>query len=106
MSQRLEEDTKAADAVVEILAETACGHFLLEVPVRRHDDLDVDWNLACRPEALNGAVLQNPQEQGLAVRRQLSDLVQEKDTAVRHPEQPFRLGDRSGECSSRVTEQS
>src|SRR2546426_10823458 len=106
MPQRLEEDTKAADAVVEILAETPCGHFLLEVPVRRHDDLDVDRNLACRPEALNGAVLKDPQEQGLALGRELSDLVKEEDSAVSHPEQPLRLSDRSGEGSSRVSEQS
>src|SRR5439155_25724483 len=100
MPQRLEEDTKAADAVVEILAETPCGHFLLEVPVRRHDDLDVDRNLACRPEALDGSVLKNPQQQRLTLGRQLSDLVEEENAAVSHAEQPLRFSDRSGESSS------
>src|SRR5262249_55547127 len=77
-----EGDGKYAQAIVEIFPEVALGDGLLQVAVGGGDDPHVDPNGHAATNALELALLENPQELGLGRQRQLADLVEEQGPAV------------------------
>ena len=76
-------DREHGKAVVEVLAELALGHHALEVAARRGDEAHVGADLHVRPDAREGALLQEPEQLHLERHAQVADLVEEQRAAVR-----------------------
>src|SRR5207247_4773696 len=86
VAQRREPDREDAQAVVEVLAESAGLHLLVEVPVGGHDDSGVDRAGAVLTHRADLPLLQHAQELRLERRAGLRDLVEEERAAARHLE--------------------
>lgn len=65
LAERRQEERKNVNAVVEILAESAAFHEVVEVAVRGDDGADVDGDGAVAADALDLAFLQHAKEFGL-----------------------------------------
>ncbi len=98
-------DADHAEPVVEIFAELAFGHPLLEVRVGRGEHADVHrlWTrLADRHDL---ALLQESQQLRLDVERQVADFVEEQRASDRRSNQSLLIGDRAGEAAAAMPEQ-
>ena len=104
-SQRRKQQGHHVEPVEQILAELAAGDRRGEIHVARPDDPDVDLTraLASHPADLTG--LERPQQLGLQLERQGSDLVQKDCAPVGQLEQPGLGCDRSGEGAPLVAEE-
>ena len=70
LAERGNADREDADAVEEVFAEEALGDELVEGPVRRRDDPDVDLDRDRAADPVERALLEHAQELGLRGRRQ------------------------------------
>ena len=82
LAQRRNAKWKDGEAVIEIGAEPALAHFVLEVAIGRGDDAHVDAVNTVAADTLNLPVLQGAQQLWLQFERQLADLVEEQRAAV------------------------
>ena len=93
LAQRRHLHANHAQPVVQVLAKLPFADALLEVGVGRRDDAHVDLlgpHLAQRHDL---ALLQEPQQLGLDVHRQVADLVEEQRAAGGRPHQARLVGD-------------
>src|SRR6202142_3288911 len=82
LAKRRKLDAYLGDAEEEVTAKAPCVHLRAEVPSRRSEHAHVD-RLECRPShALDLLFAQGAQELGLKLDGQLSELVEEKRTAI------------------------
>ena len=105
LAQRRDAELHDVEPVVEILAEPARAHELLQVAVGRREDAHVHVPhplLAHRPHL---ALLQDAQELRLRRRRELAHLVEQERPAVRLAEEPGSRAHRAGEGALRVPEE-
>ena len=70
------------DAVVQVFAETAFPHQLLQVHIRGADQADIHRNGLGTAHTHHASVLDHPQQLGLQVQRNIADFVQEQRPAV------------------------
>src|SRR6185295_2742574 len=77
LAERRYRDPDDIETVVQILAELAALHFLLDDAVRRGEDADVDAGLLRLADAAHLALLEDAEELHLDLRRELADLVEE-----------------------------
>ena len=70
-------DRKHVQPVVEVLPELAFPDQLFQVPIRRRDDADIDLDRLLAPQPLDLLLLQDAQQLGLDLGRQLADFIQE-----------------------------
>ena len=99
------ENPNHAQAVVQVLAKLAFRHALFEVRVggRQHPHVDfLRFRLSDRHDLL---LLQEPEQLGLDVEREIADFVQEQCAARRRPHQPGLIRHRPGEAAALVTKQ-
>src|SRR5262249_47246736 len=75
-------DLDDVEAVVEILAEFALGHGLLEAPVGCSDDPGVDLDRRVSADSREAKVLQYMEEFGLQREGKLTDLIEVDGTLV------------------------
>src|SRR2546425_10048033 len=92
-------------SVVEVLAELATGHRVLEVPIRGGDHARVDIDQRVPPHASEAKVLEHMEQLGLQGERQLGDLVQIDRALVGILELPRLPPVRAGEGPLLVAEQ-
>src|SRR5439155_8357190 len=92
-------------AIVQIVAEAALLDEGLEVPVRGGKDPHVDPDRLLTADALEGALLQRPQELGLELRGHVAHLVEEQRAAVRQLELAELALPGVGERTALVAEQ-
>ena len=93
------------EAVVEVLAEAPGADLLLEDPIGRGDDPDVDLLGLAVADAKDDALLERAQQLDLEVQRELADLVEEERPPVRRLELARTRGDRPGERAAHVPEE-
>ncbi len=105
LAQRRLRQAQHAEAVVEVGAETAIADSGFEIMVRGRDDAHVDAHGVVPAEALVGAFLQEAQQRGLALHRQIADLVQEQGAAMGHLDAAELAAGRAGEGAALVAEQ-
>jgi hypothetical protein len=105
LAQRREAQREHVEAVVEILAEAALGDRAGEVDVGGGEDADVDPDGAVAADGLEGALLQDAQQLGLGVDRELADLVEQEGAAVGHLEPAGAVLGGPGEGAADVAEQ-
>ena len=98
-------DLNAGQAVVEVLAELARGHGVGQVHVGGGDDAHVGLLHLGGADFHELAVLQDAQQQGLGLARQLADLVEKEGPAVGLLEVALPLADGAREGSLLVAEQ-
>ena len=91
--------------IVEVLAEAALGHLLGQVAVGGRDDAHVHPRRPLGADRVDLALLQRAQQLDLHVERQLADLVEEQDAAVRLLELAQVLVGGAGEAALLVAEQ-
>jgi len=91
-------------AIVQIATEGAHAHRVLEVAVRGSDQANIGFERVFATHSLEGAVLENPQQEELRGGRDLTDLVEEERTALGDLESSALETRRPGECASLVTE--
>src|SRR2546425_3275706 len=91
-------------SVVEVLAELATGHRVLEVPIRGGNYARVDIDQRVSPHASEAKVLEHVEELGLKGERQLGDLVQVDRALVGILELPQLPPVRAGEGPLLVAE--
>ena len=85
------------EPVEEILAEPALLHHLPQIDVGRGDDADVDLDRLHAAEPHELALLNDAQQLGLRLERDVADFVEEDRAAVGEVEQPLLRVDRAGE---------
>ena len=91
--------------VVEIHAEGAALHLRREVAIGGGHQADIELPGARAPHAFKLALLQDAQELGLQLRRQLADLIEKDGAAFGHLELALLLRHGAGEGSLLVPEQ-
>ena len=80
---------KDAQAVIQVRPESSLGDRGLEIDVRRRDQPHVDAAGLGRADALELAFLQDAQQLGLQLGRELADLVEKNRAAVGQLEPPL-----------------
>ena len=73
------------------------AHFVVQIPVRRRDDADVDLHRLVASERLELLLLEHAQRLDLGLERQFADLVQEQRASVGKLDAPDAPFERSGE---------
>jgi hypothetical protein len=105
LTQRRHRQRQHVEPVVQVLAEGARGHGGLEIDVGGRDHAHIDLDRARAADAIDGAFLQEAQQVGLHVQRQVADLVEEQRAVVRAFDQAAPLPVGTGERALLVTEQ-
>ena len=82
LAQRRQPDRERVDAVVEVLAEARVADELLERPVGRRDQPEVDFDRRVAAEALEAPLLEHAQQLRLRDDRQVADFVEEQRAVV------------------------
>ena len=103
--QRGQLDQDDVETVIEILAEQAARHALLQALVGRGDDAHVDADRGLAADAVELALGEHPQEPRLERQRHVADLVEEERAAVGLLEAAAALRIRPGEGAALVSEQ-
>ena len=104
LAQGRRSDGNYVQAVVEILVEFAFADALSEVAIGCGDEADVDAYIFRTAYPLKFALLQNAQELGLDLERQLPDFIQKERGAVGLLETADALLDGAGEGALHVSE--
>ena len=106
LAQRRQSQADLGQTVVEVLAEPALPHQLVQVTMGRADDADVDRDLLAPADPLDHPLLQEAQQLGLQPERQVADLVEEQRCRRSACSmRARRLLDRAGEGAALVAEQ-
>ena len=105
LAQRRDAQRKHGEPVVQVGAEPAVRDLGRQIAVGRRHDPDVDPDRLVGAHALHLTLLQDAEELGLRVERQLADLVEEQRAAVGELELPGAVGDRTGERAADMAEQ-
>ena len=98
-------DANDAEAIVKIFAELALGHALFEIRVGRSKNAHVHalrTRLSDRHDLLQ---LEEAQQLGLDVDRQVADFVEEERAARRRAHQTGLIGNRSRKAAAAMAEQ-
>ena len=82
LAQRRHLHGKDVQPVEQVLAEAAGADRRVEVPMRGRDDAHVAVDRAIAADALEGALLQHPQQLHLHLQRHVADLVEEQRAAL------------------------
>ena len=93
------------EAVEEVLAKLPFLHHLAELDVGRGDDADVDLDGLDAAEPHELALLDDAQQLGLGLERNVADLVEEDRPLVGELEEPLLRVDRAGEGALHVAEE-
>src|SRR3990172_4375607 len=106
LAQRRDGHVNHVEPVIEVLTETLVGNPRDEIAIGGGDDPNVDDRRdATRPHALNLAVFQKPQEQGLHAQAHLADLIHEHGPAVGLIEQAALVAIGIGKAAAYVPEE-
>ena len=105
LAQRRQLDRDDVEPVVEVLAEPAFLHRLLEVDVGGGDQAELGLDRLGAADALDLAFLNRAQQLGLQVEPQVADLVEEQRAVRRELELAELLAVRAGERAALVAEQ-
>ncbi len=105
LAQRRRAERDDVEAVEEVLTEASAADLLLEIPVGRGDDANVDARSLLRADRLDVAALEDAQHLGLRPRREVADLVEEDRAAVGGDELADLLAHRAGEAPLLVAEE-
>ncbi|KPH64466.1 hypothetical protein ADT71_11335 [Novosphingobium sp. ST904] len=105
LAQGAQGEREDVEAVIEVRAKAAFGHFGRQVAVGAGDHANVHLDRACRADRHHFLFLQGAQQLGLEGKRQFGDLVQQQGAAVRGAHEALaRLGG-AGEGALLVAEQ-
>src|SRR5688572_30257344 len=102
-SKRRRGDCNDVESIVEVFAESTGLDLGVEVAIGGGEDADVGL-LRRSADGLVLTLLQNAKELHLNGRRQLTDLVEKKRTALRASKPPLATPDRARERAALVTE--
>ena len=105
LSKRRQDQADDVQAVEEVLSKAACPQILFEPTIRGGDDANVRVPFLRFPHALVGAVVQESQQPGLGLQREIADLVEEEQAPLRLLNLPFRIADGARERPLLVPEQ-
>ena len=83
LAQRRQRHRDHVEPVIEVLAELTLLHGRVQLAVRRGDDAHVDGDRLRPAHALEGALLEEPQQLRLQLVRDVADLVEQHGPAVR-----------------------
>ena len=92
------------EAVVQVLAELALGEQLVDVPVGRRHQPDVERDQLLAPEPAHLPLLEDAEQVDLGLGGHLADLVEEQRAALRHLEPAGLLAHRAAERPLLVAE--
>ena len=105
-AQRRQLHMGAIQPVVEVVAEAALAHQLVELAMGGSDHPQVDRHRSRGPDGQHLALGQHPQQPGLQGPRHVADLVEEEGAAVRLLDQPaLALVEGTREAPRQVAEQ-
>src|SRR5882724_150851 len=105
LTQRRNAECDDAQAIVEVLSESAFLYLSLQIAVRSRKHAHVNPNWTCASDPSHLAFLQHPQQLYLNSETCLADLVQEDCSCVCFFKQPALVGGRASEASFYVPEQ-
>ena len=72
-----------AEAIHEVFAERPFGDHVHQIAIRRRDDAHIDQRRrSVRPDGLNLAILQEPQQQGLHAKAGFSNFIKKQRSAM------------------------
>jgi len=98
LAQGRDVNGKHVHPIIEVAAARPRGHYLRQIPVGRRHQAHVHADGPRAAHALEGLLLQHPQQLGLQCQRQVPDLVEEEHPLVRQLKAPgfARQGAREG----------
>src|SRR5438552_5826858 len=105
LAQRGEADREDAQAIVEVLAEAAGLHLVLEGAVGGHDDARIDRAGAVLAHRTDLPLLQHAEKLRLERRAGLRDLVEKERAAARHLEEALAILGGAREGAAAVAEE-
>src|SRR6266481_1554578 len=105
VTQGREADVNHVQAKIQIAAESALLHFLSQVAIGRGDDPEIRMLRRERTYRAELLFLQNAEELGLQIERQLANLIEKRRTVVGCLDQSDFVVDSPGERPLRVPEQ-
>ena len=105
LAQRRERNREDAQPIVQVVAEGAVGDRLAQIPVRGRNDAHVHLLGGRRADALEAPFLQDAQQLGLEIERQIADFVEKQRPAMGQLESALARGDRARERAARVAEE-
>ena len=105
LSERRQEQLDDGQPVVQVLAKAAVGHPIAQIAPGRGNHPDVGLLFPLGAHWAVGVALEQAQQAGLGLERQLADLVQEERAPPGGPDQPIPPLLGTGEGPSLVAEQ-
>src|SRR6185503_3671303 len=105
VAERRDVDRDDVQPVVQVFPELLLLDQLLEGPIGRRDDADVDLDILRAADAAEGPLLERAEELRLERRGHVADLVQEHRPVVRELEQALLLGLGVGEGALLMAEE-
>ena len=105
LAQRRNQDRKDVKTIKKITTELFLIHSFRQIHVCGSDQADIHTRRSRTAKALEFLLLENPQELGLQLRRDIANLVEKNRAVVRQLEAPNPLSYRAGECAPFMTEQ-
>jgi hypothetical protein len=98
-------DRQHIQAVEKVLPEVPRCDFTLDVAVRGSDDSYIDRDRPARSDGVDRALLQDPQQLDLHVKREVADLVEEQATAMGQLKPAHSVCQGAGESAFAMTKQ-
>src|SRR5215831_17075718 len=92
-------------AIEKVLTKTPFFHFAMKILIGSRDNADVRIDRSRSAEPLEFAVLQDAQQLDLNRRRDFTDFVEEKGTAIGQLESSFFTSIGAGKCTFFIAEQ-
>jgi hypothetical protein len=105
VAERRQVQGEDAQAIVEVLSESALPDGAGQIHVGRGEDTDVDLDRAVAAHRLEATLLQDPEQLRLKLDGQLADLVEQERASVGHLEAARAIAVRSREGALDVTEE-
>src|SRR5205814_517335 len=95
---------REAEPGAQVVFESAGANFIVDVPVCRTNETKVHRDTPRRSKFMNFTFLQDSEQRGLRLERQISDFIQEQRSTVGFFNVSLSIKGRPAECILRVTE--
>ena len=104
LAQRRRSQRNHVEAIVKVFPKSSRGHFTLKIAIRGGNHTDINGNLLVAADRTYRALLENPEQFGLHVCFQFSDLIEEDRSAICRAKTPQSAVIGAGERTFKVPE--
>src|SRR2546421_8802765 len=103
-AERRERNRYDVEAVVEVLSKTPIRNRFGQIPIRRRNHPDIDFDVACSAHPSELTFLDHTQKLDLHRRRRIADFIEENAAAIRHFKESGLISDSARKSPSHMAE--